>query len=323
MVLFAHHNLIKDPPFSHLDLVSCRNLLIYLNRSAQQRVMELLHFALNPAATCSSDRRSRSTAPRPVRQRRQGGAPLPEPPGRRRGWRCRCRDRLGMPRVRYGQLATRCPRARSANGCPYADLHQRLLEQYAAAVADRQRGARHPPPLRARRPLPAVRRRRAVAQPAEGGPSRAAHRAAIGALSSPRRSARRVDVARPQLRRRRHACAVDISVRPVLREEDAARGFFLVLFRETHRGASAPSAEPPIDAGSNRAVQLEQELVRAEDAAARDHRAARHPGRGAESVEPGAPGDERGAPLVGGGAGDQQGGAAVGQRGAAPPSTRS
>ena len=32
MMLFAHHNIIKDPPFSHLDLVSCRNLLIYLNR---------------------------------------------------------------------------------------------------------------------------------------------------------------------------------------------------------------------------------------------------------------------------------------------------
>ncbi len=48
MVLFAHHNLVKDPPFSHLDLVSCRNLLIYLNHTAQERVMEVLHFALNP-----------------------------------------------------------------------------------------------------------------------------------------------------------------------------------------------------------------------------------------------------------------------------------
>ena len=35
LILFAHHNLIKDPPFSHLDLVSCRNLLIYLNNAAQ------------------------------------------------------------------------------------------------------------------------------------------------------------------------------------------------------------------------------------------------------------------------------------------------
>jgi two-component system CheB/CheR fusion protein len=47
MVLFANHNFIKDPPFSHLDLISCRNVLIYLNRLAQERVMETFHFALN------------------------------------------------------------------------------------------------------------------------------------------------------------------------------------------------------------------------------------------------------------------------------------
>ena len=34
-VLFAQHNVVKDPPFSHLDLISCRNLLIYLNRTVQ------------------------------------------------------------------------------------------------------------------------------------------------------------------------------------------------------------------------------------------------------------------------------------------------
>ena len=47
MVLFAAHNMIKDPPFSHLDLVSCRNVLIYLAKPAQERVMQLLHFGLN------------------------------------------------------------------------------------------------------------------------------------------------------------------------------------------------------------------------------------------------------------------------------------
>ena len=48
LVLFAHHNVIKDPPFSHLDLISCRNLLIYLNRAVQERVIETFHFALRP-----------------------------------------------------------------------------------------------------------------------------------------------------------------------------------------------------------------------------------------------------------------------------------
>lgn len=48
-ILFAHHNFLKDPPFSRIDLVSCRNVLIYLNRQAQERVMETFHFALRPA----------------------------------------------------------------------------------------------------------------------------------------------------------------------------------------------------------------------------------------------------------------------------------
>ena len=50
MILFANHNFIKDPPFSRLDLISCRNVLIYLNQSAQTRVMESFHFALVPKA---------------------------------------------------------------------------------------------------------------------------------------------------------------------------------------------------------------------------------------------------------------------------------
>ena len=46
-ILFANHNLLKDAPFSRLDLVTCRNLLIYFNQQAQERVMETFHFALN------------------------------------------------------------------------------------------------------------------------------------------------------------------------------------------------------------------------------------------------------------------------------------
>jgi two-component system CheB/CheR fusion protein len=48
-VLFAKHNLIKEPPFSRLDLIACRNLLIYLNRDVQQQVLDLFHFALRPS----------------------------------------------------------------------------------------------------------------------------------------------------------------------------------------------------------------------------------------------------------------------------------
>jgi len=46
-VLFTPHSLLKDPPFSNLDLVSCRNLLIYLRRDLQRSVFDLFGYALN------------------------------------------------------------------------------------------------------------------------------------------------------------------------------------------------------------------------------------------------------------------------------------
>ena len=45
-MVFAKHNILKDPPFNRLDLISCRNLLIYLQPFAQQRVLSIQHFAL-------------------------------------------------------------------------------------------------------------------------------------------------------------------------------------------------------------------------------------------------------------------------------------
>ncbi|HEV7557162.1 MAG TPA: CheR family methyltransferase, partial [Kofleriaceae bacterium] len=47
-VMFSPHNLLRDPPFSRLDLISCRNLLIYLNRDAQNRLLSVFHFGLRP-----------------------------------------------------------------------------------------------------------------------------------------------------------------------------------------------------------------------------------------------------------------------------------
>ena len=49
VVLFARHSLLKDPPFSRVDLISCRNLLIYLERTLQRHVCATFHFALNPS----------------------------------------------------------------------------------------------------------------------------------------------------------------------------------------------------------------------------------------------------------------------------------
>lgn len=48
VILFASHSVLKDPPFSRLDLISCRNLLIYLDRELQQQVCSIFHYALKP-----------------------------------------------------------------------------------------------------------------------------------------------------------------------------------------------------------------------------------------------------------------------------------
>ncbi|OXM15065.1 CheR family methyltransferase [Paenibacillus herberti] len=47
LIVFAPHNLTKDAPFSNLDLIACRNLLIYLQPAAQQKVLSLFNFALS------------------------------------------------------------------------------------------------------------------------------------------------------------------------------------------------------------------------------------------------------------------------------------
>jgi chemotaxis methyl-accepting protein methylase len=130
-VLFAVHNIIKDPPFAHLGLATCRNFLIYLNRTAQRRVMEVLHFALNPGGYLMLgasesvdeagdlfsvvDKEHRIYQGRAVETRLV--FPLPD---------SGIITRLGkLPEVR------RMPDLHLAQRPSYAHLHQRLLERYA------------------------------------------------------------------------------------------------------------------------------------------------------------------------------------------------
>jgi two-component system, chemotaxis family, CheB/CheR fusion protein len=48
LCVFAPHNVLKDPPFSRLDLISCCNLMIYLNTALQKKILATFHYALNP-----------------------------------------------------------------------------------------------------------------------------------------------------------------------------------------------------------------------------------------------------------------------------------
>ncbi len=48
--IFSQQNLLRDPPFSRMDLISCQNVLIYLENSPQQRILQTFHYALKPSA---------------------------------------------------------------------------------------------------------------------------------------------------------------------------------------------------------------------------------------------------------------------------------
>ncbi|MEX2588709.1 MAG: chemotaxis protein CheB, partial [Chitinophagales bacterium] len=48
MVLFSRHDIIKNPPFLKIDLISCRNLLIYFNTALQKQIIPVFHYSLNP-----------------------------------------------------------------------------------------------------------------------------------------------------------------------------------------------------------------------------------------------------------------------------------
>jgi two-component system CheB/CheR fusion protein len=64
MCIFSAHNIIRDPPFSRLDLISCRNLLIYLKPTLQSQIIPLFHYSLRPGGYLflgSSENLSRHT----------------------------------------------------------------------------------------------------------------------------------------------------------------------------------------------------------------------------------------------------------------------
>lgn len=128
-VLFAHHNFLKDPPFSRIDLISCRNVLIYLNRPAQDRVMETFHFAMKPEGYLllgtSENVDAASDLFRPVNREQHI-------------YQARISTTLRtivVPET-VSQLRILQPvqptetKTRSGSRIPYGDVHLKLLEQY-------------------------------------------------------------------------------------------------------------------------------------------------------------------------------------------------
>ncbi|MDQ0126529.1 two-component system CheB/CheR fusion protein [Pseudomonas lini] len=128
-VLFAKHSLLSDPPFSQIDLIVCRNLLIYLDREVQREILQMFHFALRPGgflflgSSESADACHELFAPVDKRNRIF----------RAKTGTANSRRTPTMPRGGY--VRTSVSRQTPPNSLPrklsVADIHQRALEQSA------------------------------------------------------------------------------------------------------------------------------------------------------------------------------------------------
>ena len=126
-VIFAVHNVLRDPPFSRLDLVSCRNLLIYLDRAAQQQVLEMFHFSLRPGGYLflgtseTVDVAARFFTPVDPVNRLYRANPVGRP----------LRALLAVPTLGRTDRTTRRPEAAAPAARPStaADVHRQLLEE--------------------------------------------------------------------------------------------------------------------------------------------------------------------------------------------------
>lgn len=258
-VLFANHNILKDPPFSHIDLVSCRNVLIYLNHTAQERVMETLHFALNAggylflgtaeSADGASDLFATVNREQHIFQHRPAGTrPLPLP------------DitpvlRAAPPRV--PTLALDLPE-RARERISGSELHQQLLEQYA------------PPSIVVSQELLVVHVSEHAGRYLQVSGEFSADLAQLvrpelrlelrSALSQALARRANVDTGPLPVRIEDRAELVTIRVRPVFRADDPEQAYLLVLFEA---GAAPPSgAELLVRADEPATRQLEEENAR-------------------------------------------------------------
>jgi len=255
MMLFAHHDIIKDPPFSHLDLVVCRNVLIYLNRAMQQRLIETFHFALRPGgylflggsetADAASDLFAPFDKPARIYESRTAATRLAPP-------------MIDAPVLAAPRVETRFPEIRPAERQTPADLHQRLLEQYA------------PPSIVVTEDYQIVHISEAAARyltvPA-GEPSRDLLRLLRPELRVDVRTALHQAVRdRTSVKIRDIPIGTDtvsVSIRPVLRDDDPPRGFLLVLLEPSAGTDAVPPPPPRLITPTEAPVsQLEEELER-------------------------------------------------------------
>ena len=313
MVVFAQHNVIKDAPFTRVDLISCRNLLIYLQPPAQQKVLSLFHFALNRGGVLflGPERDARARWRTDSRPSTSTGASTASTAT------CACRSTRGsQPSRRPSRASPRAPRSRPAARYSLSQLlgtYDALLERGHAAEPAGQRPRRARPRVRRREPVPAACATGARASTCStwstpsckmvlvGGLKRALQRAGADRLQAASASGRRRRARRT--RSRSGACASRSGGAPHL----------LVSFEPI---GAAHAGRPPRRDRDRPRPGLARAARRARG------RAAPHQGepaggdRGARDQQRGAAGRERGAARLERGAAEHQRGAAERQRGA-------
>jgi two-component system CheB/CheR fusion protein len=250
-VLFAVHNVLHDPPFSRLDLVSCRNLLIYLQPEAQARALESFHYALRDGGLLFLGR-SESVGDGglfvPVagaeRLYRRDAAPHRVPP----------RLSAADPPRRAGPPAAPGPERRQP-GFSYGALHLRMLEAYAPSlVVDERLQVVHLSGGAGR-----------FLHLSAGEPSRDLLDLSRGDLRTELRAAlyqafeKGLPTTRPVRGEGDGAFPVTLQVRPQADDAEAGK-FALVVFGEPAPAADGPGAPP-----ASAVALLEEELRRAHE----------------------------------------------------------
>lgn len=256
VVLFAVHNVLQDPPFARLDLVSCRNLLIYLQPEAQEQVVGTFHYALRPGgvlflgsaenagesgrfAQAAAGQRiyRRDAAPHRLLQR----APAADPPHRPSGH---------APGAANGA---------HPQGFSYGALHLQMLEAYAppSLVVDERMEVVHLSPRAGR-----------FLHLGGGTPSHNLIDLSRGSLRMELRTALYQAFEKGGTTLRRVAAAGDDGVPVRLRVSplpavDGAGRFALVVFEEEEAPADGDTPEPAAHPGDEPAVaRVEEELRR-------------------------------------------------------------
>lgn len=256
-VLFASQNLLADAPFSKMDIVACRNLLIYLEPEVQQKLLQLFHFALNESGFLilgpseSIGRKTNLYTPVSKKWRIFRRLDIVHP------------TRAGFP-VQPGMRMSNFPRALPLAPIRNKDLsditRKILLDDYtpAAVVTNRRYEVLHfsgPTHLYLQQP--------------DGPPSRDLLALALAALRPRLRAAvlkaaneeTRVDVGAIRARRAGKSVLVGLSVRPLPTMQKIEEPLFLIVFQDEPEVPQADSEGGEWEKNNEQLVrQLESEL---------------------------------------------------------------